>query len=132
MATSGSRICSEYSRLCLTTFGGSQLHSISSKRTGSVCELSKSCFYEKFTKFSKLAFFNSFGGSSLSSLNSLIKFSTQKLTDRSQLEALRNFDDNELQEGRTIKQAIERAEANIAWLEKNYKKIVLWLEENSD
>lgn len=75
---------------------------------------------------------NSFEGSSLSSLNSLIKFSTKKLTDHNQLEALKNFDDSELQEGRTIKQAIERAEANIAWLDKNYKKIVKWLEENSD
>lgn len=76
--------------------------------------------------------FNSFGGSSLSSLNSLIKFSTSKLTDRNQLDALKNFDDSELQEGRTLKQAIESGEANIAWLDKNYKKIVKWLEENVD
>lgn len=76
--------------------------------------------------------FNSFEGSSLSTLNSLIKFSTKKLTDRNQLEALRNFEDRELQEGRTIKQAIERAEANIAWLDKNYSKIVKWLEANSE
>lgn len=68
----------------------------------------------------------------MSSLNSLIKFSTKKLTDQNQLEALKNFDDSELQEGRTIKQAIERAEANIAWLEKNYKTIISWLERNSD
>ena len=74
----------------------------------------------------------SFEGSSLSTLNSLIKFSTKKLTDRSQLEALKNFDDPEVQEGRAIKQAVERAETNIAWLDKNYKKIVSWLEENSE
>ena len=70
-------------------------------------------------------------GGSLNTLNTLIKFSTRRLTDRHQLEALKNFDDSELQEGRTIKQAIERAEANIAWLDKNYKKIVNWLEQNS-
>lgn len=68
----------------------------------------------------------------MSSLNSLIKFSTKKLSDRNQLEALKNFDDNELQEGRTIKQAVERAEANIAWLDKNYKTIISWLEQNSE
>jgi hypothetical protein len=75
---------------------------------------------------------HSFEGSSLSTLNSLIKFSTKKLTDRSQLDALKNFDDPEVQAGRTIKQAVERAEANIAWLDKNYKKIVTWLEKNSE
>lgn len=68
----------------------------------------------------------------MNSLNYLIKATTKKITDRTQLEALKMFDDIELQAGRTIKQAIERAEANIAWLDKNYAKIVSWLEENSE
>jgi hypothetical protein len=65
-------------------------------------------------------------------LNSLIKFVAKKMTDRSQLEALKNFDDKELKEGRSLKQAIEQAEANIAWMDKNLRKIVNWLKENSD
>lgn len=54
------------------------------------------------------------------------------MTDPDQLEDLKRFDDKELKAGRTLKQAIEQAEANIAWLNKNYKKIVNWLKENSD
>lgn len=69
---------------------------------------------------------------SLHALNPLFKFSTKRLTDRNQLDALKNFDDAELQEGRTIKQAIERVEANMQWLEKNYKTIIEWLERNSE
>ncbi|CRK96557.1 CLUMA_CG010037, isoform A [Clunio marinus] len=73
-----------------------------------------------------------FGSLYLSNLNYLIKLSTKKLTDRNQLEALKNFDDKEVQEGRIIKQAIESVEANIAWLEKNYKNIIKWLDENTE
>lgn len=54
------------------------------------------------------------------------------MTDRNQLEALKKFDDKDLREGRTLKQAIEVAEANIAWLNKNQEKIFNWLKENSD
>lgn len=54
------------------------------------------------------------------------------MTDKSQLEALKKFDDKELKEGRTLKQAIEVAEANISWLNKNQEKIFKWLKENLD
>ncbi|KAG5672285.1 hypothetical protein PVAND_002422 [Polypedilum vanderplanki] len=76
---------------------------------------------------------NHFGvGSPMSTLNSLIKFVTKGMTDKNQLDDLKRFDDKELKQGRTLKQAIEQAEANILWLNKNYKKIVDWLKENSD
>lgn len=76
---------------------------------------------------------NSFGlGSPMSTLNSLIKFVTKRMTDPNQLEDLKRFDDKELKEGRSLKQAIEQAEANIAWLNKNQKKIVDWLKNNTE
>jgi hypothetical protein len=68
----------------------------------------------------------------MSTLNSLIKFVTKGMTDQNQLDELKRFDDKELKQGRTLRQAIEVAEANIAWLNKNHKKIVDWLKENSD
>lgn len=68
----------------------------------------------------------------MSTLNSLIKFVTKRLTDLNQLEDLKRFDDKELKAGRTLKQAIEQAEANIAWLNKNHNKIVDWLKANLD
>lgn len=68
----------------------------------------------------------------MSTLNSLIKFVTKGMTDQNQLDDLKRFDDRELKQGRTLKQAIEQAEANIAWLNKNYKKITEWLKENTD
>lgn len=45
---------------------------------------------------------------------------------------LKKFDDKDLKEGRTLKQAIETGEANIAWLNKNQEKIFKWLRENLD
>lgn len=68
----------------------------------------------------------------MSTLNSLIKFVTRHMTDKNQLDELKRFNDKELQEGRTLKQAIEQAEANILWLNKNHKKIVQWLKDNSE
>jgi hypothetical protein len=54
------------------------------------------------------------------------------MVDSNQLDELKRFDDKELKEGRTLKQAIEQAEANIAWLNKNYQKLVEWLKINSE
>lgn len=68
----------------------------------------------------------------MSTINSIIKFVTRRMTDKSQLEILKKFDDKELKEGRTLKQAIEVAEANILWLNKNQEKILNWLRKNSD
>lgn len=68
----------------------------------------------------------------MSTINSLIKFVSRRMTDKSQLEALKRFDDKELKEGRTLKQSIEVAEANISWLNKNQEKIFKWLKENLD
>lgn len=69
-------------------------------------------------------------GSSFTNLNAVIKYSTKKITHRSQLNELKIFAKNEIKDtGRTIQQVIERAEANVMWHEKNYKKIVSWLEE---
>jgi len=74
---------------------------------------------------------------SISTLNSMIKFATKKITDRSQLDSLKEFANVQLKgerggESRTIRQVIERAEANIAWMDKNYKKIIEWLEQNTN
>lgn len=54
------------------------------------------------------------------------------MTDPNQLEDLKRFDDKELKEGRTLKQAIEQAEANIVWINKNQQNIFKWLKENAD
>lgn len=76
---------------------------------------------------------HSFGiGSPMSTINSLIKFVARRMTDKNQLELLKKIDDKELKEGRSLKQAIEVADANIAWLNKNQEKIFKWLKENSD
>lgn len=76
---------------------------------------------------------HSFGANSpISTINSIIKSVTRRLTDKNQLEILKKFTDKDLKEGRTMKQAIETGEANIAWLNKNQEKIFKWLRENLD
>lgn len=69
-------------------------------------------------------------GSSMSNLHTMLKYATKKITHRSQLHELKNFAANVVNDtGRTIQQVMERAEANIAWIDKNYQNIVTWLNE---
>lgn len=129
---SESKTLSEYFQQLPAMFGVNRWHLISFVKIGSNFEHSKRIqikinFQLKFFNFS------SFGANApLSTINSIIKFVTRRMTDKSQLEALKKFDDKELKEGRTLKQAIEVAEANISWLNKNQEKILNWLRENSD
>ena len=68
-------------------------------------------------------------GSSMSNLNSILKYTTKRISDRQELDELKSFAESHLKEGRTILQIIERAESNIAWLDRNYDTIVSWLKE---
>lgn len=64
----------------------------------------------------------------MSNLNTILKYSTRRLNTVYELEELNRFAENHMKEtGRTIQQAIEKAEANIDWMNKNYQTIVQWL-----
>ncbi|KAL1390301.1 hypothetical protein pipiens_012445 [Culex pipiens pipiens] len=68
-------------------------------------------------------------GTSMSNLNMILKYSTKRLNSRYELDELKEFAQTHLKDtGRTIQQAIERAEANIAWMEENAATIVQWLD----
>ncbi|XP_055587207.1 aminopeptidase N [Uranotaenia lowii] len=69
-------------------------------------------------------------GTSMSNLNMILKFSTKRFNTRYELDELKEFAQKHLKDtGRTIQQAIERAEANILWMESNAKTIIEWLEQ---
>lgn len=68
----------------------------------------------------------------MANLNSIVKYSTRRLNNRYELDELKRFADINLKDsGRTIQQAVERAEANIDWMNKNYQTIVNWLKNVS-
>ncbi|XP_059611054.1 aminopeptidase Ey isoform X2 [Phlebotomus argentipes] len=67
---------------------------------------------------------------SLTNLNMIIKYSIRRLNTPFELEELKRFADVHLKDsGRTVKQSIEKAEANISWMKRNYKVITTWLEK---
>lgn len=69
-------------------------------------------------------------GTSMSNLNMILKYSTKSLNTRYELEELKLFAQTHLKDtGRTIQQAIERAQANIEWMDENADTIVQWLSE---
>lgn len=66
----------------------------------------------------------------MSNLNVILKYSTNRFNTESELLALKEFAETHLKDsGRTIQQAIELTEANIAWLNRNAQSIVNWLNE---
>uniref|UniRef100_A0A1B0DCY6 Aminopeptidase n=1 Tax=Phlebotomus papatasi TaxID=29031 RepID=A0A1B0DCY6_PHLPP len=68
-------------------------------------------------------------GSTMSNLNSILKYGTRRLNTRYELDELKRFADVHLKDsGRTVRQAIEKTEANIAWMERNFDVITEWLE----
>lgn len=63
-------------------------------------------------------------------MNSIIR-DTTKVTTQAGVDELKRFEKEHGKElGRTIKQSIEKAEANVQWLAKNYITIVNWLKVN--
>ncbi|XP_055618476.1 aminopeptidase N [Toxorhynchites rutilus septentrionalis] len=69
-------------------------------------------------------------GTSMSNLNMILKYSTKRLNTQYELDELKEFAQNNLKDtGRTIEQAIERAQANIAWMDTNAGTIARWLSE---
>ncbi|KFB52686.1 AGAP013001-PA-like protein [Anopheles sinensis] len=69
-------------------------------------------------------------GASMANLNIILKYSTKRFNTESELLALKEFAETHLKDsGRTIQQAIELTEANIAWLNRNAQPIVNWLNE---
>uniref|UniRef100_A0A1L8E2W2 Aminopeptidase n=1 Tax=Nyssomyia neivai TaxID=330878 RepID=A0A1L8E2W2_9DIPT len=67
-------------------------------------------------------------GSTMANLNSILKYSTRRLNTPFELDELKRFASENLKDsGRTVKQSIEKAEANIAWMKRNFKVITLWL-----
>uniref|UniRef100_A0AAG5CSS6 Aminopeptidase N n=1 Tax=Anopheles atroparvus TaxID=41427 RepID=A0AAG5CSS6_ANOAO len=69
-------------------------------------------------------------GASMSNLNIILKYATKRFNTDSELLALKEFAETHLKDsGRTIQQAVELTEANIAWLNRNTQPIVNWLNE---
>lgn len=63
-------------------------------------------------------------------MNSVIR-GTTKMTTKAGVEELKRLEKEHGKElGRTIKQAIEKAQASVQWLENNYKHIIDWLKAN--
>uniref|UniRef100_A0A182Q4G3 Aminopeptidase N n=1 Tax=Anopheles farauti TaxID=69004 RepID=A0A182Q4G3_9DIPT len=72
----------------------------------------------------------SYFGASMSNLNIILKYSTKRFNTESELQELKEFAELHLKDsGRTIQQAIEWTESNIAWLNRNAQPIVNWLNE---
>ncbi|XP_022120582.2 aminopeptidase N [Pieris rapae] len=65
---------------------------------------------------------------SVSTMNSILKVVTRRINQAHEFEELKRFVtsyDKEL--GRPVQQVIERTEANVQWMNRNYKTIVSWL-----
>uniref|UniRef100_A0A182W2Z0 Aminopeptidase N n=1 Tax=Anopheles minimus TaxID=112268 RepID=A0A182W2Z0_9DIPT len=72
----------------------------------------------------------SYFGASMSNLNIILKYCTKRFNTESELLELKEFAETHLKDsGRTIQQAIEWTESNIAWLNRNAQPIVNWLNE---
>uniref|UniRef100_A0A182R8C8 Aminopeptidase N n=1 Tax=Anopheles funestus TaxID=62324 RepID=A0A182R8C8_ANOFN len=72
----------------------------------------------------------SYFGASMSNLNIILKYCTKRFNTASELLELKEFAEIHLKDsGRTIQQAIEWTESNIAWLNRNAQPIVNWLNE---
>ncbi|XP_043289825.1 aminopeptidase N [Venturia canescens] len=74
-------------------------------------------------------------GSSLSTMNSIVKSATKKINTPYELKDLLGFATEHSKElataTRTIKQAVEQAESNVRWLERSYPTIREWLQKNT-
>ncbi|XP_011497365.1 PREDICTED: aminopeptidase N [Ceratosolen solmsi marchali] len=74
-------------------------------------------------------------GTSFSSINGIIKASTNRINSKYELKDLVEFVNEHKEEfgsaSRAAEQAIEHVEANIQWLERNHKKIYNWLKKKS-
>lgn len=69
-------------------------------------------------------------GTSMSNLNMILKYSTKRLNVQHELDELKEFAQTHVKDtGRTIQQAIERAQANILWMDMNADTIVQWLND---
>lgn len=67
-------------------------------------------------------------GSAMTNLNLIVKYSTQRMNTKFELDELKSFINRHYKESsRTIEQAIERVEVSISWMERNYRPIVDWL-----
>lgn len=74
-------------------------------------------------------------GTALNNVNGIIKSSTNRINTKYELKDLVEFVNEHKGElgsaSRAAEQAIENVEANILWLEKNYKPIYSWLKDNT-
>ncbi|XP_053689717.1 aminopeptidase N [Sabethes cyaneus] len=69
-------------------------------------------------------------GTSMSNLNMILKYSTKRFNTQYELDELKEFAKTHLTDtSRIIQQAIEGAEANIAWMETNVATIIEWLNQ---
>ncbi|XP_065076994.1 aminopeptidase N-like [Ochlerotatus camptorhynchus] len=69
-------------------------------------------------------------GTSMSNLNMILMYSTKRINTRYELDELKEFAQTHVKDtGRTIQQAIERAQANIVWMDMNADTIIEWLSE---
>ncbi|XP_015604737.1 aminopeptidase Ey [Cephus cinctus] len=74
-------------------------------------------------------------GTSLLTINNIVKSSTKRMNTRFELKDLLEFVTEHREElgtaTRTVQQAMEQAEANIRWLERNHATIREWLNRNT-
>lgn len=67
---------------------------------------------------------------SISTLNSIVKVVTRNLNQPHELDELKRFISESCTElGRPVQQVLERTEANVLWMKRNYEAIVEWLLE---
>ncbi|XP_053604252.1 aminopeptidase N [Plodia interpunctella] len=65
---------------------------------------------------------------SVSTLNSILKVVTRRLNQPHEYEELKRFVNESWPElGRPVQQVLERTEANVQWMERNYQTIIDWL-----
>ncbi|CAH2070917.1 unnamed protein product, partial [Iphiclides podalirius] len=67
---------------------------------------------------------------SISTLNSIVKVVTRRLNQVHEYEELQRFVNESCSElGRPVQQVLERTEANVQWMQRNYQTIIDWLLE---
>ncbi|XP_024875821.1 aminopeptidase N isoform X2 [Temnothorax curvispinosus] len=83
----------------------------------------------------KWAHLREYFGTSLSTVNNIVKSATRGMSTRYELKDLVEFAKEHLDElgtaTRTIQQAVERAESNIRWIDNNHATIRDWLQRNT-
>lgn len=68
-------------------------------------------------------------GSQMSHIHTLFKFATKRFNSKFQLSEFENFvKDARWDYGRPVQQIVEQIETSVDWMNRNYKSIVKWLQ----